>query len=278
MHSRRQVAWGLPGPIRPGGTAAGLLCSCICVHICAVGAPEVAEPPQIWGDGTVTRWGTYTSPDQLIIAMDNRKAGDKFGSSLAMNRAGTRLVVGATGRDDAGSGAGAAMIYDKSWCSTSFGFEYSCWVLSGYFLMYTGFMGGGGSAVAMSADGEVALVGALGDGWDGAANAAGSAFVYSIDARTNQWRLNTKLGASDKLRNDFFGCSVAMKWDGSVLVVGAYGKDTSEDLIDAGAAYVYFSLEDGGFREQRLTAHDGAPCAQATRPPPPPLLILPLVQ
>lgn len=104
-------------------------------------------------------------------------------------------------------------------------------------------------AASVAIDGDIAVVGALGDG-DLGAN-SGSAYVFS---RTQDgWTLDTKLRASDGTVGDRFGISVAVS--GDTIVVGA--PDEGGDVVETGAAYVYVR-EQGRWRQQaKLTASDG---------------------
>jgi hypothetical protein len=66
---------------------------------------------------------------------------------------------------------------------------------------------------------------------DGRVVDCGSVYVYRWNG--SSW-VETKLWASDAAGSDFFGQSVAVSADGSKVVTGAYGHDSSK-----GSAYVY---------------------------------------
>ena len=85
--------------------------------------------------------------------LDGEAAGDQFGGSVSLSGDGDTLVVGALGNGDAGSSAGQARIY--SWT----GFE---WVLNGGDIDGTATNDRFGSAVAVSGDGKLVVVGARG--------------------------------------------------------------------------------------------------------------------
>jgi hypothetical protein len=90
-----------------------------------------------------------------------------------------------------------------------------------------------GASVALSKDGDVALVGAP----DGLLFKLGAAYVFV--RRAGSWSERQKLGASDAAPRDFFGDSVALSEDGDVALAGARGKDDF-----TGAAYVFSAGED----------------------------------
>jgi len=85
--------------------------------------------------------------------------------------------------------------------------------------------------------------------------------VYSISGGT--YVETQKLLASDKAKDDFFGYSVSISNDASILVVGAMREDTSlvgefPPIFENGAVYVY-SISGGTYVEtQKLLASDRA--------------------
>ncbi|MBV8776470.1 MAG: hypothetical protein JO258_04665, partial [Alphaproteobacteria bacterium] len=112
-----------------------------------------------------------------------------------------------------------------------------------------------GYAVAISADGNTAIVGALLDGL----TASGSAFVYTRNG--NQWTQQAKLvpqenGSSGScggtITRDF---SVALSANGNTALIGSTNEDST-----AGAVWVFFRNGNGIWSEsQRLVPTDPAP-------------------
>lgn len=90
-----------------------------------------------------------------------------------------------------------------------------------------------GCAVALSGDGNTALIGAYGD--DDKGSYSGSAYIYIRSGST--WVQQTKLVASDGAAGDRFGYAVALSSDGSTALIGAYLDDGFR-----GSAYVYTGL------------------------------------
>jgi len=100
-----------------------------------------------------------------------------------------------------------------------------------------------GSAVALSADGQTALVGAPGSTVNGKTD-AGVVDVYSFTGGSpNPWTLKTVLsldtsGGPGAAAGDRFGFSVALNGDGTQALVGTPGR-TVDGGSNAGAAVVY---------------------------------------
>jgi hypothetical protein len=110
-----------------------------------------------------------------------------------------------------------------------------------------------GNAVAVSADGKTAVVGAYRDE-DPNGVEAGAAYV--IQHTNTEWVQQTKLTASDGNIRDLFGSAVGISADGRTVVVGAQ-RDESPNGVDGGSIYV-FQQRESAWREQRkLVAEDG---------------------
>ncbi len=109
---------------------------------------------------------------------------------------------------------------------------------------------------SVSINESFAVVGAWGD--DVGANAnQGSVYIFSRVGNT--WSQQSKITAADGSASDFFGYSVDISTD-NTLVIGAYGDNINAN-IDQGSAYVYHgSAGIGGFvwaLDAKLTASDG---------------------
>jgi antibiotic biosynthesis monooxygenase (ABM) superfamily enzyme len=140
------------------------------------------------------------------------------GSSVALSADGNTAIVGGPSND---SYAGAAWVFARS---------DGVWKQLGSKLIGTGAVGkaGQGFSVAMSADGNTAIVGGLGDN----AN-TGAAWVYSRSGGT--WsQQGSKLVGSRAVGEAKQGHSVAMSADGNTAVVGGLG-----DNSYSGAAWAY---------------------------------------
>ena len=103
--------------------------------------------------------------------------------------------------------------------------------------------------IAVSLNGDRALIGAWGDDDNG--NESGSAYVFDFSG--GEWSQTAKITSSDGAASDHFGSSVSLSGDRALI--GAYGDDDNGG--ESGSAYIFdFS---GGVWGQttKLTASDG---------------------
>lgn len=111
-----------------------------------------------------------------------------------------------------------------------------------------------GAALALSADGVRAIVGAYHDDTP-AGSDAGAAHVFLRSGAT--WAHEAALRASDAAAGDQFGCSVAMSSDGMRAIVGACSDDTAAGT-GAGTARVFVRTGSTWAEEATLRASDAA--------------------
>ncbi len=109
-----------------------------------------------------------------------------------------------------------------------------------------------GNGVALSTDGNTALVGVPGEDDSGLSN-NGAAYVYIRTGAT--WTQQAKLLASDKATDDLFGWSVALSEDGNTALIGAYTED-DPNPIDNGAAYIFTRSGTTWTQQAKLLAGD----------------------
>jgi hypothetical protein len=150
------------------------------------------------------------------------------GWSVAISADGNTAIVG--GLWDS-SFAGAAWVYTRS---------EGVWSQQGSKLVGTGAAGAAyqGYSVAISADGNTAVVGGLGDD-----SFAGAVWVFTRSGGV--WlQQGGKLVGADADGAAFQGYSAAISGDGNTAIVGGYGDDS-----DAGAAWV-FVRSDGAWSQQ----------------------------
>ena len=191
-----------------------------------VGAP--ADDGGVGGAWVFTRSGS-TWTQQAKLTGGSEESGDGgFGTAVALSSDGEVALVGGPGDD---GGVGGAWVFTRSG---------STWT------QQAKLTGGGeesgdgelGAAVALSADGEVALVGGPGD-----SSGVGAAWVFSGSG----WADQAKLTASEESGAGGVGQSVALSSGGEVALVGGPG-----DSGGAGAAWVFSG---SGWAEQsKLTA------------------------
>ncbi|MCK9516973.1 MAG: FG-GAP repeat protein [Ottowia sp.] len=190
-----------------------------------------------------TRSGSTWTQQAKLIASDGA-ANDYFGSSVTISADGNTAIVGAYQDDDLGSASGSAYVFTRTgstWTEQA-KLLASDGAASDYF----------GISLAISGDGNTAIVGAYGD--DDLGSNSGSAYVFTRTGST--WTQQAKLTASDGDASDTFGSSVTISADGNTAIVGAYQDD---DLGSAsGSAYVFTRTGSTWTQQAKLTASDGA--------------------
>ncbi len=107
---------------------------------------------------------------------------------------------------------------------------------------------------SVSLQGDVALIGAPADAEQGFA--AGAAYIFRYDPKSQLWVQEQKLLASDPEQLDGFGHSVSL--DGDRALIGSTKSD-APPVFNTGAAYVfgYDAKTSQWSEQQKLTASDG---------------------
>jgi hypothetical protein len=162
------------------------------------------------------------------ITASDAAASDLFGESVAVGSG--RIVVGASGNDDAGTSSGSAYIFDLDGNQLA-KITASDAAASDLF----------GESVAVGC-GRIVVVARLNDN----PLSSGSAYIFDLDG--NQL---AKITASDAAADDEFGESVAV--GSGRIVVGARFND--DNGADSGSAYI-FDLD--GNQLTKITASDAA--------------------
>jgi len=190
------------------------------------------------------RTGTNTWDAGTKIVANDAQASDLFGISVAIN--GDYAVVGATGEDTGGSGAGAAYIYHRTATNT--------WD-SGIKIVASDAQAGDKFGSSVAIDGDYAVVGAENEGAGGVDS--GAAYIYHR-TDTNTWDSGVKIVASDAHSNDEFGASADIS--GDYVVVGAPYESALGDE-NTGAIYIYHRTDtntwDSGHKFVLSTPTDG---------------------
>jgi hypothetical protein len=164
---------------------------------------------------------TWTEQDKLIAS--DGESGDAFGSAVALASDGDTALVGAPSDSGALLLAGSAYVFDRS---------AETWAEHAKITAFdAGASDGFGDDVALSADGETALIGARAD--TDAGQDSGSVSVLVRDGGT--WSHRYMATASDAAPNKRFGTAIARAADAEVVVIGAEG---SASVPEAGSAYV----------------------------------------
>ncbi len=179
---------------------------------------------------------------EAYIKAHNTGAGDRFGSAVALDGTGERLVVGAPGEDTSGSRLNPPS--NEGAIDSGAVYEYQLemrrWRFSAFVKAPAGAMPGAlfGTATALTPDGFIAAVGAPEE------NGRGAVHLYSTAA----WSTLGLIRASSGGLNDRFGSSLAINSDAQTVAVGADGEATEATGInptpnrrapETGAAYIF---------------------------------------
>lgn len=172
--------------------------------------------------------GTWTLQAKLLAS--DKTAGDHFGRSVSLSADGNTLVVGAPDQDEVGTtNNGAAYVFHRAAGGTTWTETQK--LLASDIASAEAF----GHAVAISADGATALVGANAED-DGGLTDNGAAYVFTLAG--GMWTQQAKLLASNKAASNNFGTSVALASSGNLALIGAEGQSEGA-LTKNGAGYVF---------------------------------------
>lgn len=192
-----------------------------------IGAPQESHAGDESGSAYIFARNSAT-PDTWAqvtkLTASDAAPDDHFGTSVAIS--GDMAIVGASG---ASNGSGSAYIFMRNqngqdqWSqlkklTANDAMDYH------YF----------GNSVAI--DGDVAIVGSYFDSHAG--DGSGSAYVFTQNQGGDPWIQVKKLTASDASSFNFFGKSVAIS--GDLTIIGAYGKNNRE-----GSVYIYERHKNG---------------------------------
>ncbi len=180
--------------------------------------------------------------EQKLTAWDG-DALDRFG--FAVSIWGDVAIVGADVDENRDQGFGAGSVYVFGYDAPS-----ETWVQQQKLIPSTP----GRFGWWVSLQGDVALIGAPADAEQGFA--AGAAYIFRFDPKSQLWVQEQKLFASDPEQVDGFGFSVSL--DGDRALIGSTKSD-APPVFNTGAAYVfgYDAKTSQWTEQQKLTASDG---------------------
>jgi Calx-beta domain-containing protein/FG-GAP repeat protein len=180
---------------------------------------------------------------QAYVKASNTAAGNAFGKAVAISTDGSTIAIGAPNRN---SSAGAVYVFVRNAAS---------WVQQGGMLTASNTDSDDrfGTALALSANGSVLAIGAIGEDGNGSAPAnnaaadAGAAYVFARNVGI--WTQQQYIKASNAQASDLFGGALALNAAGNMLAVGATGEASASTAIDgdqsdntasgAGAVYIF---------------------------------------
>ena len=164
-----------------------------------------------------------------VLTASDAAASDNFGNAVAVSSNGNVMAVAARFWEGAsGVNRGGIYIYDRNGTS---------WTQRGSVLSAADGINDEafGGSVALSADGEVLVVGSNGRDSNAKADSGG---VYVYDRNGTGWTLRgSVLVPADSAAGDQFGVSVALSADGTVLAVGAHRWENTG--TDRGGVYIF---------------------------------------
>jgi len=180
------------------------------------------------------RWdGLAWNADGKVVASDPADT-DRFGSAVTLS--GDRLLVGAP-LADVSSLVDSGAVYAYGYDGFTWGNEVKLTSLD--------FDAGDQFGITLAVDGDVAVIGATGEG------GTGSAYVFRHNGTS--WEEEQKLTPTGAAAGDAIGQSVAVS--GDVIVLGANFVNCPAGA-DCGAAWVFRWIGSSWNEEQKLTAPD----------------------
>jgi hypothetical protein len=167
--------------------------------------------------------GVWTQQGNKLVGTGEVGVAEQ-GFSVALSADGNTAVVG--GQNDNG-GLGAVWVYTRSG---------GVWTQQGSKLVGTGAVGSArqGNSVALSADGNTAIVGGPGDNPDSNGDGAGATWVFNRNGGVWTQQGSKLVGTGAVGHGAGQGTSVAVSGDGNTVIVGG-----PYDNSDIGAAWVF---------------------------------------
>ena len=201
-------------------------------------------PPSRTGGGMI---GDPAAADALMQAVEltatDTAVYDSFGWAVAVSKDGATAVIGAPGILENGTKRGAAYVFARSGTT---------WTQQQKLIPGEGEPGDSfGFAVALSADGTTAVIGAAAITLYEEIPATNAAYIFTRSGTA--WTQRQKLTGGDTAHGDGFGYAVAISGDGTTAAIGAPAKNGG-----TGEAYVFARDGDRWAAPQGVTASDAA--------------------
>jgi hypothetical protein len=200
-----------------------------------IGGPAKGETGTVWA---FARSGTTWNEQQKIIPADETVA-SRLGYSVVLSEDGNAALIG--GPNDA-SGTGAAWVFTRT-PSGSWEEQQKLTPANGSDF---------GSSVALSADGNTALIGG-----PESYGREGAAWVFTRSGNT--WTEQQKIVPTDETsfaRRSEFGKSVALSADGNTALIGGPNDGNTTSINRVGAAWVYARSGTTWAEQQKIVPTD----------------------
>jgi subtilisin-like proprotein convertase family protein len=192
------------------------------------------------GKAYIWRYKDNQWQQEAQITSSDAEQYDHFG--CAVDISGNTAVVGAYGNDDNLSQSGSAYV---------FRYNNAAWIEESKIVASDGYLNDNfGHSIAVSA--SYIIIGANED--DDLGSNSGSAYIYTYDINSEQWKEQAKLKASDGESYDNFACSVDIAGDYAIV-----GADRDDDHgSTSGSAYIFKRELDVWNQQIKLTPDDGS--------------------
>lgn len=168
--------------------------------------------------------GTWSQEIKLKVTSGGPNASDGWGG-VCLSDDGLTLSVGTSGDDTTASNSGAVYVFNKSGGTWSQTIKLKA--------SNAGANDKLGGRTRISGNGNTIVSGAREE--DTGSGNAGSAYIFTLNNGT--WSQRQQIQASDRASSDYFGDSVGISKDGTVICVGAVLEDGGGG--DSGAAYAF---------------------------------------
>lgn len=173
-----------------------------------------------------TKASYIPNSEEAMLSASDKAAEDYFGSTIAIDDTGTRVIVGAYGVDtNSLSYAGKAYIFVRSgstWTQEAI-LKANTPATAGYF----------GFSVAITGSGDRVAIGAYGA--DGSIASSGTLYIFNRSGTT--WTQEARFAAGSLNANDQFGYCVAIDSTGDRVAVGAPMNDLNAS--DGGVVFIF---------------------------------------
>jgi hypothetical protein len=212
-----------------------------------VGKPQDSTSPNVYnGSAYIFVKSGDTWVEQAKLDALDKGNFDNFGNSVAISDDGNTVLIGSYQKTGTYSNQGAAYAFVR------YGTDW--YYMSQLAASDPNPQDQFGYSVALSGDGNTALIGARVEDSSGTSN-NGAAYVFTTSSSWSSYTEQQKLTASDKDNGDYFGSSVALSTDGSTAIIGVPYEATSPNYYN-GAAYVFVRSFGSWSQEAKLLASD----------------------